>query len=139
MLKILLEKIKDNKIITNELFEDYDIDEVLDLRDDKNFDLEWCRVYNEIEDLDIKEEDLIVINDIRKNVYLKVCDITEECEIAGYISDDFELISKAYIRGINDSWLNMVISLYANDIIPFGKLEKSTSDINKVFNTLINK
>ena len=63
MLKILLEKIKDNKIIINELFEDYDIDEVLDLRDDKNFDLEWCRVYNEIEDLNIKEEDLIIIND----------------------------------------------------------------------------
>ena len=122
MLKILLEKIKDNKIITNELFEDYDIDEVLDLRDNKNFDLEWCRVYNEIEDLNIKEEDLIIINDIRKNVYLKVCDITKECEIASYISDDFELISKAYIRGINDSWLNMVISLYVNDIIPFGKL-----------------
>nr|WP_317360112.1 hypothetical protein [uncultured Tyzzerella sp.] len=139
MLKILLEKIKDNKIITNELFEDYDIDAVLDLRDEKIFDLEWCRVYDKIKNIDIKKEDLTIINDIRKNIYLKVYDITEECEIAGYISDDFELISKAYISGINDCWLNMVITLYANNIIPFGKLEKSKSDINKVFNTLINK
>jgi len=46
MLDRLLIEIESDKIISDTLFENCDIDELLDMRDDEEFDSEWIRVYN---------------------------------------------------------------------------------------------
>ena len=44
MLHKLLEKIKNNCIITKQLFEDYNLDDVLNLRDNDIFDSKWIEL-----------------------------------------------------------------------------------------------
>ncbi|WP_277408698.1 hypothetical protein [Lacrimispora xylanisolvens] len=45
MLTLLLKKINEGKIISSEMFSKMDIDELLDLRDESEFDSEWMRVF----------------------------------------------------------------------------------------------
>ena len=134
MLHKLLEKIKNNCIITKQLFEDYNLDDVLNLRDDDIFDSKWIELYNSLEKLEVSNDSLKLINEIKKEIFIKVCNISENSELASYISDDFEFICKAYIFNINNNWLNSIIYLYANNIIPCGNIDVIESNIKEVIN-----
>ncbi len=139
MLHKLLEKIKNNCIITKELFDNYNLDDVLNLRNNDIFDSKWIELYNSLEKLEISNDNLKLIDEIRKEVFIKSCNISEDSEIASYISDDFELICKAYIFNINNNWLNSIIYLYANNIIPYGNIDVRESNIKEILNQLLNK
>ena len=139
MLHKLLEKIKNNCIITKQLFEDYNLGDVLNLRDNDIFDSKWVELYNSLEKLEVSNDSLKLINEIKKEIFIKVCNISEDSELASYISDDFELICKAYIFNINNNWLNSIIYLYANNIIPCGNIDVIESNIKEVLNQLLNK
>lgn len=139
ILHKLLEKIKNDCVITKELFQDYNLDDILYLRDDEIFDNNWVKLYNNIKGLEISKEYLEIINEIREEVFIKTYSISEYSEIAGDISDDFDLICRAYILKVNSYWLNSVIYLYANDIIPCDNIDISESNMGKVLNQLLNK
>lgn len=46
----------------------------------------------------------------------------EDDELAGYISDDFDLIADSKMLGYSDEWLEKLISCYENARIPCGTL-----------------
>lgn len=136
MINLLLKKIKEDKMISGKMFNKLNIDELLDLRDEPAFDSEWMRVFSQIKELSCSETDMQIINNIRKESYLKAYQASNSSEIAGCVSDDFDLIAKAYILSINDWWLNSVILMYANDNFPCGEVNIIKADINEAFGNL---
>jgi len=122
MLKRLNEKILNNDFFDKKYLQAIDIDELLDLRDNKEFDDEWVRVFEKTKEYSIKSETVEQINEIRENVFKKIYDFTENSDLAGYISDDFDLMCMAYIVDLNDEWLAKVAHIYNEKRIPSGKI-----------------
>ncbi|MHC1748062.1 MAG: hypothetical protein AB9856_06690 [Cellulosilyticaceae bacterium] len=137
MLTLLLKKINEGKIISRAMFNKMDIDELLDLRDEPEFDSEWMRVFNQIEELSYSEADKQINDNIRKESYLKAYEASNSSEIASCVSDDFDLIARAYVLSINDCWLNAVMLIYASNIFPCGEIKPIKTNMDEAFKKII--
>ena len=102
-------------------YEELDIDDFLEQRDSDPFDSEWVRVYQALEELK-KGKMVADTREIEKKAYITVYEKSENDELAGYISDDFGLISDSKRLGYSDKWLEKLISCYENARIPCGEL-----------------
>lgn len=72
------------------------MDELLDMRDDKVFDGEWIKRYNELNNNNFTDVEKKEINVIREKSFLMAYSISESSDIASCVSDDMEIICKAY-------------------------------------------
>lgn len=107
------------------------------MRDEKEFDDEWIRVFDYFEDILIEENYLLEIDKVRECVYLKVYEYINDCDMAAFISDDFEIMCKAYILDYNDNWLNQLINIYTVKQVPAGKLNVACEDIKTEFEKML--
>ena len=137
MLNLLLEKIKAGKIISREMFDQADMDELLDLRDAPAFDAAWMRVFNRLKDLSCPGTDREIIDEIGKASYLKAYEVSKSSEIASCVSDDFNLFARAYVASISDRWLNSVMLKYAGNTFPCGEIEQIEMNMDEVFQRLL--
>ncbi len=103
-----------------------DIDDLLDKRDAEVFDAEWIRVYNAVESLksveDYSEMEKKINSEVREQVFKMIYELSNDGDLAGYVSDDFGLIADAELLGYRDSWLDKLISCYKNKTIPCGSI-----------------
>ncbi len=102
-------------------FEELDIDDFLEQRDNDPFDGEWMRVYQAVEALKTGN----VVDDTREieeKAYLTVYEKSEDDELAGYISDDFGLIADSRRLDCSDQWLDKLIACYEEEKLPCGIL-----------------
>lgn len=130
MLEKLLNKLQNETIIHNKLFEhSEDIDELLDLREEDTFDSKWMNIFSKIQKAEFTEEIQQYINQIREVAFMKTYQITNSSDISAYVSDDFELIAKCYVIGIDDTWMNGFILSYANGKFPCGTIEETDVDL----------
>ena len=127
-LNKILQKIREGKILNSATFQNLDFEDALDQRDSSDFENEWLEIFNEIgvllRDRPLNEDELNLINIIREASYKKVYEQTEYPEMCAYVSDDFEIISKAFILSYNDDWLNALWNAYNSKLFPRGKLNK---------------
>ncbi len=142
MLETLKEKIENGGIITESLLGDNEVDDMLDLRDAEDFDSEWMRVYNSIGKTELNDTEAEIIDNIRETAFMNAYHVFEPGggdigDAAGRVSDDFELICKAYVAGYNDKWMNALIMAYAKGIFPCGRLELAECDIKAAFGCLL--
>lgn len=137
MLKDIIKKIEKNGTLSRNSFHKRDINTLLDLREEAEFDTEWMRVYNMLKQKEVNDIYKDDINTICEKAYLAAYELSNSSDIAGYISDDFELISKAYIVGLNDEWLNALIRSYTEDEFPCGRLKLENCDRDEVYKNLI--
>lgn len=137
MLNKLLEKIKNGELLSLKLFNNLDEDTALDMRDRLEFEDEWLRVSNILDEIKVDSKNDELIYEIRKHSFINVYNITKSDELSAYISDDFELISKAIVLEYNDKWLNSLILSYANFKFPYIISELTNLSINEVTNKLI--
>ena len=114
------------KVLEQMDFNDLDIDDLLDNRDLAVFDTEWIRVYNVVESLknegNYSEEENKNNTKLREQVFQMIYEFTNDSDWAGYVSDDFGLISDARLLGYNDLWLDKMVACYENGSIPCGSL-----------------
>ncbi|MBR3833836.1 MAG: hypothetical protein IKJ73_05935 [Lachnospiraceae bacterium] len=107
-------------------FNDLDIDDLLDNRGLAVFDTEWIRVYNVVESLknegNYSEEENKNNTKLREQVFQMIYEFTNDSDLAGYVSDDFGLISDARLLGYNDLWLDKMVACYEKGSIPCGSL-----------------
>lgn len=94
MLDKLKNKIVCNQVIKVDFFENCDIDDLLDMRDEDEFDCEWMRVYNYLNNIEIEDYEQEKINDIREKSFLMAYNLSNSSDIASCVSDDFEIICK---------------------------------------------
>lgn len=112
-------------IIKNELplilgrLSDETIDNILVERDDNFFSEQWMQAYNEVEKQKKQQGVPSTYNeDIRKIVFNMVLEITNNDDLAAYISDDFGLIWDAEKVDINNNWINVLWQSYKKGEIP---------------------
>lgn len=114
------------KVLEQMDFNDLDIDDLLDNRDLAVFDTEWIRVYNVVESLkneeNYSEEENKNNTKLREQVFQMIYEFTNDSDLAGYVSDDFGLISDARLLGYNDLWLDKMVACYEKGSIPCGSL-----------------
>lgn len=137
MLNELLKRIKNGELLSLKLFNNLDEDTVLDIRDEPEFENEWLRVSDILDTMKVDSKNDELIYEIRKHSFINVYNITKSDELSAYISDDFELISKAIVLGYNDKWLNSLTLSYANFKFPYILSELTNLSIDEVTNKLI--
>ncbi len=95
------------------------INNILDERDDNFFSEQWMQAYNEVEKQK-KQQGVPATysEDIRKKAFNIVLQITDNDDLAAYISDDFGLIWDAEKVNVNNSWINALWQSYKNGKIP---------------------
>ncbi|MBQ7231872.1 MAG: hypothetical protein IJX07_01390 [Bacillales bacterium] len=139
MLNNLLIEVESNRVIRVSLFENCDLEELLDIRDDEEFDSEWMRVYDALNEFEIGDFEKKKIDNIREKSFLKSYNLSGLGDIASCVSDDFEIICKAYLTNYNDMWVNSLIMSYVNGKFPCGRLEKTEYDIKECMKKLCKK
>ena len=139
MLNNLLIEVESNRVIRVYLFENCDLEELLDMRDDEVFDSEWMRVYDALNEFEIGDFEKKKIDNIREKSFLKSYNLSGLGDIASCVSDDFEIICKAYLTNYNDMWVNSLIMSYVNGKFPCGRLEKTEYDIKECMKKLCKK
>ena len=121
----IIKKIEDNKLFTEYMFRAKNIEKLLDERDKNPFDCSWMEVSNYLKKQEIPEEIIDEIDELRELVFL-TCVAFEDCgELAGYASDDIELICMADYCSFKSPWLEKMITLYMYDIFPTGDILKN--------------
>ncbi|HVF84767.1 MAG TPA: hypothetical protein VM821_02210 [Abditibacteriaceae bacterium] len=99
---------------------------MLDNRDRKPFDPEWVRVDQAVKQLEtnqqLSNEDKAAINELRETTFKKTYRVVENGELAGYVSDDFDLIARALIVDYHDAWLDALWMQYQTGNFPHGEL-----------------
>ena len=77
MLNKFIEKIRNNYIINVSFFAYCDVDELLDMRDDEEFDSEWMRVYNILNEINIEDSEKQIIDRIREKSFILIYNLSE--------------------------------------------------------------
>lgn len=99
---------------------------MLDIRDQKEFEVEWLRVNQAVkqreESQQLSAEDKTAIDELREATFKKTYQVTSNGELAGYVSDDFDLIARALVVNYRDSWLDTLWMQYQVGDFPHGDL-----------------
>lgn len=125
-MKQRLYEVLTNHFITETMFEDQELDELLDEREIEEFEKQWLKCYEEIKQLEHKIQGLELIDKIREEAFRKTDRRREDSDLAGYVSDDFELFSKAIELNYHNEWLDGLFESYVLGKFPCGEnVEKS--------------
>lgn len=119
----LLSSLKDELVLTPDVFANIDYDEILALREeDEDFDKQWNRCYNVLDkkysEQDISEEVDEMIEEIREQSFAIANQGTDDHELASAISDDFELFARAIVLDFIDPFLDSMWEAYENGEVP---------------------
>lgn len=138
----MLYELKD-RIMTTVFFDinyllNVNIDDILDMRDDEIFDNQWIQNYELVYNNKINDDICQLIDIIREIVFRKIYDITQNLDLAACVSDDFELMCKAYVLNINNIWLANLAYSYVQKKIPFGNMNSTNLVFSDVFDMLVN-
>ena len=121
-LQTLLDEIRQGQVIPGEMFVRDDLDDILDERDKAEFEDRWLECSERIKAAwDSKAVDEATMNsmdEVRKESFLAVSRATQQHEIASYVSDDFELISKSIALDLNDPYATELLETYRSGKIP---------------------
>lgn len=126
--------IHEENLFDSDYIKNLDIDEFLELREDsEDFEANWMRVYNELQKSELDETVKLEIDKIREGVFRLIYQFSGDGELAGEVSDDFEIMCKAYSLSFEDSWLAIMANTYSKKIIPYGILQGSCSTFRDEF------
>ena len=126
--------IEEGKLLSLNMFMMDSFDDALEGRESPEFELEWMRVFKELELLKYSQRptdpEIDLMNSIREIAFKKASEYGGD-PFAPYISDDFGLIALSLILNYRDSWLNSLWLEYKNDHFPCMKLTSVELDINQ--------
>ena len=119
----ILERIKGGALLPLALIGALDHDVILDVRDGAvDFEAQWTRCYNSIESRwqegNLDKDTAATAEAIRREAFLSVSNATSQHEIASYVSDDFDIMVRGSILGVNDEFLNGLWGAYSRNEIP---------------------
>lgn len=93
-----------------------DWDAELDARDSSAFDEAWNSSYKTVHDLDPSENE--IIRNIREFTFKQTFRLTQNPELAGYVSDDLGLIAKAFDSNHDHEFINSLWESYLQGRFP---------------------
>jgi hypothetical protein len=122
-LNSILSRIADGTLLPAAYYGRLDCNAALDARDgDAEFDAEWSRQFEEVEcrwaAATVGAQASAVVEDIRRQSFLAVSRATRQHEIASYVSDDFDLITRGRLTGAESAFLNELWAVYERGEFP---------------------
>ncbi|MOA11395.1 hypothetical protein D3C78_1313320 [compost metagenome] len=112
----ILSRISDRRFLETVFNKNVDWDAELDARDAADFAEAWSSSYDKVDAIDPSEEK--VIREIRESVFKQTFRITQSSELAGYASDDFGLVAKAFENKIDIEFINNLWNSYTKGCFP---------------------
>jgi len=131
-LEQLNEQISKGILLGDKIFCEIDIDCVLDGRDDDYFDSAWIDAHNSFKEIQFEINERKLIDIIREVSFKATYNHCRDSDLAAYVSDDFELISKALLTNFSNPFINALWECYKNHKIPFGKIKPLAGNITEV-------
>jgi hypothetical protein len=133
-LKSILGRIAEGSLFPAAYFAELDCDAALDSRhSDPEFKASWVRLSKEIEGrwkgATIADGLRALANDIRRESFLAVSRATAQHEIASYVSDDFELVVRGRLLGLNDPLLDQVWHAHDQGTFPSPQLAEQCNTV----------
>ncbi|MEM7602072.1 MAG: hypothetical protein AAF357_11740 [Verrucomicrobiota bacterium] len=114
--------ISDESVLHRSAFVDADLDAILDQRDLDDFEDDWIKAAEDVqyhwEKFADAESTTNTIDLIREAAFKKCFEYTEESEISGYVSDDFELMAKASAMSLDSPYLKNMMKVYSDGGVP---------------------
>ncbi len=127
-LALLHKYLLEGRILRSRMFNSQPHEDILSSRCGENFDKECQRVFRELEihtrDIEIQEDEVIAVNDVREAAYRTALAFSQSPELATAVCDDFELLGASLAAGYNDPWLNGIWLAYRAGNIPQEPTEK---------------
>jgi hypothetical protein len=118
----ILSRIAEGTLLPASYFGQLDCDAALDARDGDEFDAAWVRQYEEVErrwaEAAVSAEARTLAEDVRRESFLAVSRATRQHEIASYVSDDFDLIVRGRLVGIEGDLLGRLWEVYDRGEFP---------------------
>ena len=115
IFNFIIQAIEKNK---DHLTTDY-IDNYLELRDSGNFDEKWSSTYDYFNSTNNKTEEFSFDEKkLRERIFKKTVQLTQNYELAEYISDDGGLIYANLNFKSENSFVNYILECYENHILP---------------------
>jgi len=122
----VLESIEKGSLLPASYYSTLDIESALNARDNHpTFGLEWSGLFKSIEtawECSAQPElTKAKLYKIRESSFLLVSKATSQSEIASYVSDDLELITKAKLLGVSHHFLEPLWCSYESGTFPYPK------------------
>lgn len=140
MVPKLMQLVKEDRLLSEHVFSNIEVDDLLEHRDEAQFSDEWMKIYDDISNKKltsfIDEITNQQIDLLRERVYKKVYRYTSSSDLAGFISDDFGLIGDALHVSYNNDWLSALLKCYIEDTIPFGTLAKNDHTLIELLSSI---
>lgn len=114
--------ILDQELLAADRLAALDLDAILDSRESASFDDAWVTSWHTIEHAwsarSMAPEGRRAVRVLRRVAFLATSRATCQHEVAGCVSDDFELLGKAALLGIDTPFLAGLWAAYASGTIP---------------------
>jgi hypothetical protein len=119
----LLARIAEGNLFSEPYYRRLDLDAALDSREsDREFDSQWVKTYEEIDECWNRVEVGTKLRDlaeqIRRQTFLHIHKLTGHHEIAGFVSDDLDLIVRGRLLRINEPFLDRLWQSYERGEFP---------------------
>ncbi|WP_445360963.1 hypothetical protein ACJJIL_00895 [Microbulbifer sp. EKSA005] len=87
-----------------------ELDDILDQRDEQNFDSAWCQVYEVVDEVSVDFEGEALFKDLSK--------LVSQHEIVSYIVDDLNVLKKAEEIGVTPPFVLFLRESYEEGVVP---------------------
>lgn len=104
-----------------------DADTWLDHRDAPVFEDHWLSAHGSVPEV---HEGWA--SEVRQMAYLAVYRSTENPDIAAYVSDDLDLISRFAVAGVEDQWVQGLLAVYIGGDLPSGSVAPDPRSISSL-------
>jgi len=104
------------------LGDESELDRALDARDEAAFEKAWLETFATLETTvplsQLPVRDRAAVDHIRELAYKAAFRATGSSDLAGYVSDDFDLIARAALTAFESPWLASVLRAYKGGHFP---------------------
>ena len=135
-LEELKSLLTESKMLNFTEFDSEKIDAMLDSRDSSEFEEDWLKVFQKLENRPFDAKDLKTVKNIREIAYKKTYNSTNHSELSAYVADDFEMIAKSLLADLNDEWLNALFLSYLHGLFPHSKITPKRSGLELMLETV---
>ncbi|WP_257153537.1 hypothetical protein [Pseudomonas sp. ICMP 561] len=95
-----------------------DWDSMLDARDEAGFDEQWTQHRLIVQSTPLTGEVIENITLLREWVFKNVFSVSDNAELAGYVSDDFGLIAYHLESNTDSAWVTGLLDAYVHNQFP---------------------
>ncbi|MCZ7606403.1 MAG: hypothetical protein M5U25_10075 [Planctomycetota bacterium] len=125
----LRDALTSRKILKAGSLQQVDIEQVLEGRDEKEFEDAWLAAFDALKSLTLSNDKQRQVDEIREAAFKAVYDATGSDELAGYVSDDFDVIARAALNDEDQCFAGAMLDDYLRALIPGGKRVPTSSSL----------